>query len=397
MPAGAPHVDLFLLGPRALRAGALGTATLALTLAAGRARAAQPTDGQWCGVNDGGRGVGFVVSGGGTKMASGFFSYKHLSGVWATVSVLDVPISDGQFDYTRVDSIGVCIGKDHVWGTFDSAASASGGLQTQSGGGASCPIDYGTASWTAAPVGTTQADVAVSLSGSTQVATPPTRLVLTTLVTNQGALPVDGVQLSSTIPPGLAFVGNSGDCSTAFPCALGTLPACANRTVTSVFDIPNGYAGPDALVHTAAATTTTSEANTSNNSASWTTTVLHPGPSARLWVVDPCRLLDTREGAPLAAGTERTLVAVGHCGVPPTARSLALNVTVTSADQDGDLRLFPAGVAAPLASIINFRAGQTRANSAVISLGTGGALVIHVDQPAGGSVHVIVDVAGYFE
>jgi hypothetical protein len=47
----------------------------------------------------------------------------------------------------------------------------------------------------------------------------------------------------------------------------------------------------------------------------------------------------------------------------------------------------------------NFAAGQTRANNAVLSLPGDGAGTLNVDPfvLGGGSVHLIVDVVGYFE
>src|SRR6185436_9469785 len=44
-----------------------------------------------------------------------------------------------------------------------------------------------------------------------------------------------------------------------------------------------------------------------------------------------------------------------------------------------------------------FRVGQTRANSALVRLGPGGAVNVVAGMPAGTSVHVIVDVEGYFD
>jgi hypothetical protein len=73
-----------------------------------------------------------------------------------------------------------------------------------------------------------------------------------------------------------------------------------------------------------------------------------------------------------------------------------LNVTVTAPTAQGHLRLFPSGAVLPLASTINYVAGQTRANNAVTPLGASGTLEVYVGQ-SGGSVHVIIDVNGYFE
>jgi hypothetical protein len=123
------------------------------------------------------------------------------------------------------------------------------------------------------------------------------------------------------------------------------------------------------------------------------------GTTGAFYTVTPCRALDTRssEGGPiLAAGAARTLRLVGNCGIPSDAASVSMNVTATGATSAGHLRLYPA--ATPLApnSSLNFSPGQTRANNAVSSLGAAGDLSIFSGQPSG-SVHIIVDVNGYFQ
>jgi hypothetical protein len=84
--------------------------------------------------------------------------------------------------------------------------------------------------------------------------------------------------------------------------------------------------------------------------------------------------------------------------IPVTAKAVALNVTVTNATSAGNLRIFPAGDGAPLASTINYRAGKTRANNAVIALSFDGrgSITVRADQVVG-SVDVILDVTGYFQ
>jgi len=110
--------------------------------------------------------------------------------------------------------------------------------------------------------------------------------------------------------------------------------------------------------------------------------------------------LDTRDSGagpgPLLAGVTRTVSARGVCGIPGTARALALNVTVTGATAAGNLRVFPGGFPAPNASNANYVPGQTRANNAVVGLGAGGRLSVLASQGAG-TVDVILDVSGYFE
>jgi hypothetical protein len=87
---------------------------------------------------------------------------------------------------------------------------------------------------------------------------------------------------------------------------------------------------------------------------------------------------------------------VGRCGIPPSAAAISLNLTVTGATAAGHLTVYPQGQPIPLASTINFRSGQTRANNAIVPLGTGGAIAIVSGQPPGNTTHVIVDLSGYF-
>ena len=53
--------------------------------------------------------------------------------------------------------------------------------------------------------------------------------------------------VSDATPTGLVFVSNTGDCTTAFPCALGVVPAGATRTITATFTVPIDVSrpGPD--------------------------------------------------------------------------------------------------------------------------------------------------------
>ena len=49
--------------------------------------------------------------------------------------------------------------------------------------------------------------------------------------------------VSDATPTGLVFVSNTGACTTAFPCALGVVPAGATRTITATFTVPITYPG----------------------------------------------------------------------------------------------------------------------------------------------------------
>ena len=116
----------------------------------------------------------------------------------------------------------------------------------------------------------------------------------------------------------------------------------------------------------------------------------------------PCRVLDTREpvgpygGPALSAGQSRAFTLAGRCGIPASARTVTVNVTVSQPTAQGNLRLYPAGQTMPSTSNLNYVTGRTRANNAIAGLSPAGAMAIHCSQQAG-TVHAILDVTGYFE
>jgi N-acetylneuraminic acid mutarotase len=126
-----------------------------------------------------------------------------------------------------------------------------------------------------------------------------------------------------------------------------------------------------------------------------------PPPPTDFNTVTPCRVFDTRElggptlGAPLTCGTEWAFTVAGECGVPSSAKAVSLNLTGTKSTAQGNLRLFASGTPTPLVSSLNYVAGQTRANNAVIPLGTGGQISV-LCSPSG-TTHVVLDVHGYFQ
>jgi hypothetical protein len=124
-----------------------------------------------------------------------------------------------------------------------------------------------------------------------------------------------------------------------------------------------------------------------------------PAPGREYFTLTPCRAADTRETrTPLAANARRTFSIAGLCGVPADATAVAANVAVVVPGDAGDLRLYPTGTATPLISTINFVAGRTRTNNAILALGAGGQVDVQCDMPAGsvGTTHLVLDVTGYF-
>jgi Tol biopolymer transport system component len=119
------------------------------------------------------------------------------------------------------------------------------------------------------------------------------------------------------------------------------------------------------------------------------------------FTVGPCRLIDTREpgqGPALVSGVPAVVDVHGGCGIPATATAVAVNVTVLQAQGAGRLTLHPGNLSTPNTSTINFQAGLNLANNAILGLASNGEGTLGITPvvSGGGTVHVIVDVSGYF-
>jgi hypothetical protein len=124
---------------------------------------------------------------------------------------------------------------------------------------------------------------------------------------------------------------------------------------------------------------------------------------SKFHTVTPCRLIDTRNpngpagGPALQPSQIRTFALAGSCGIPSTATSLSVNVTVTQPTAIGNLVLYPANQGVPQTSVINYVAGQTRANNAVLGVSADGTVSVSVVEVSAGTVQFVLDVNGYFQ
>jgi hypothetical protein len=126
-----------------------------------------------------------------------------------------------------------------------------------------------------------------------------------------------------------------------------------------------------------------------------------PPPALSFRTLPPCRAVDTRNPGlggptPVAAGSDRVFTLAGACGIPASAKAASLNVAVTQPTAAGNVRVYAAGAPLPQVSTVNYSVAQTRANNAIAALSALGQVAVHCAQ-ASGTVHVIVDVNGYFE
>ena len=120
-------------------------------------------------------------------------------------------------------------------------------------------------------------------------------------------------------------------------------------------------------------------------------------------LAEPRRLLDTRAGFATVDGVDagggvvelggvREVQVAGRAGVPGSAASVVLNVTAVDATAPGFMTVWPCGVPRPLASNVNFAAGQTIPNSVIAKAGKDGKVCLFASQ----QIDAVVDVAGYF-
>jgi serine protease len=115
--------------------------------------------------------------------------------------------------------------------------------------------------------------------------------------------------------------------------------------------------------------------------------------------ITACRAVDTRsadQGGPaLTAPSTRNFQIRGNCGVPTTAKAVAVNITTTDQAGPGFLAVYPSGTALHGASFLNYTAGQgVLGNGGIVALST---LADDLAVTTANATNVIVDVYGYFQ
>jgi hypothetical protein len=122
-----------------------------------------------------------------------------------------------------------------------------------------------------------------------------------------------------------------------------------------------------------------------------------PGPSFEYQTVSPIRIIDTRDtpGQRLVAGGTLTLdlSVLAPTLVGSEAAAVAVNVTAAGPAAAGFLTVWPCGTPQPVASSVNFLAGQARGAQATALLGTPGKSLCVFSNAA---TDVVVDLQGVF-
>jgi hypothetical protein len=117
-------------------------------------------------------------------------------------------------------------------------------------------------------------------------------------------------------------------------------------------------------------------------------------PTTQLMPLEPCRLFDGRQTPDFGRidASTRQLEVAGRCGVPATARAVAISMVATGTTAAGFVTVHPHGSPRPEASNLNFVTGNTVANSAVVKLGDSGSIDFYMSAQA----DIIVDITAAF-
>ena len=187
---------------------------------------------------------------------------------------------------------------------------------------------------------------------------------------------------------------------------LTVYPAGSARPTTSNLNYPAGRPAVANLVHVAVGSGGAvaiyaggADVHVVADVYGWTSNTgadVAPG-EGLLQPVAPYRVLDTRSTVALGPGESRTVQVGGTggaAGVPASGVSAAIvNLTVTRPTASSYLTVYPGGQPLPSTSSLNFLAGETRANRAIVPVGPDGTITIY---NRAGTSHVVVDVNGWY-
>jgi hypothetical protein len=134
-----------------------------------------------------------------------------------------------------------------------------------------------------------------------------------------------------------------------------------------------------------------------------------PDRALSFYVLDqPLRLLDTRVvdpcpvrpcGLPIQDGEARYIQAQLNASIPPGARAVVVTLTAVDATSNGRLVLYNPQAGLPAVTSLSFGPGLASSAGATSALGVlpHPDLAVWARVSGGGTVHVIIDVVGYFQ
>jgi hypothetical protein len=209
---------------------------------------------------------------------------------------------------------------------------------------------------------------------------------------------ISGQPQSQTVTPGTQVTLSVAATGTAGPFTyqwyIGTSGNTANpisdATTSSITVTPGTTTSYWVQVSSGCGST-----NSSTATVTVTTVALASATAASLYLVTPCRVIDTRGGPPNYSQNVQLVQITGRCGIPAGAKSVVLNIAAVAPSANGYLIVYPGtGEPPPNTSTLSYRANRTRANNSVMRLSSDGRLSVFNGGPA---VHFLIDVTGYFQ
>jgi hypothetical protein len=291
-----------------------------------------------------------------------------------------------------------------ISGSSSTCSTGTGGTASVAvGGGGAVTYQWGWRATSGSPIqqidGATSA--AYQLAGSALGPAGAKELVVTVTSACGAPLLSNAIPITVTTPPAIAMSADSSvSAYSSGNIASVTDPGGATFAWTVVNGTIESGQGTASILYTAgsngyAKVTATVTANGCVVNRTVFVPIETPAGATMLYLVTPCRVHDTRDsGSPVENGTTRSVAVAGSCGVPAGAVAVSANITVVAPASPGWISLYPADVAWPGTSTLNYRTARTRANASVVTLSADGVLNV---KNAGSTVHVIIDVTAYFK
>jgi hypothetical protein len=212
-------------------------------------------------------------------------------------------------------------------------------------------------------------------------------------------VPASGV---SAVVLNVTAIGHGTGYITAYPAGLSA-PTSSNLNFSSGQVVPNRVIVPVSSSGQASLSTNTS-VDVIVDVDGWFTDGSSPSQTGAEFVAaTPSRICDTRAAnfndtpcmGHTVTGPGRLDVPVAGQGLVPSSGVVAVvaNITATDTTAQSYLTAWPTGATRPTASDLNWVAGLTVPNMAVVGLGTSGDISVYANS---GDADVIVDVAGWY-
>jgi hypothetical protein len=227
---------------------------------------------------------------------------------------------------------------------------------------------------------------------------------MTVQVTGQGGIPASGVSavvlnLTATDTTANSYLAAWG---------TGAQPVASNENWTTGETVSNRVIVPVSATGQVSVANLAGKADVAMDINGWYGDGTESTPGAGTVAITPTRICDTRADGPgvttnqcnnggvgAAVGPNQTLIiqVTGGGVVPTGAKGVVLNVTATNTGASSFATVWPSDASQPVASDVNWVAGDMVPNLVVVKLSPSGQVSVYNLR---GSTDIVVDVMGYF-